>query len=142
MGGIAEVVERGVEQLLGRAGGPLHFRLLVMPLAVTFLAIRAGRRDAREGRPAFLWGMASRPGERARLLRSAAKDIGRVVVVALVLDITYQIMVFHTVYPGQLLVVAMALAILPYVLVRGPVTRLSRHLARGRAARADRGGGS
>ena len=127
---IHEVLSRGVEQLLGRAGGPLHFRLLFMPLVVTFLAVRAGLRDAREGQPAFLWALLTAPAERRRLLRSAARDVGRVFLMAVVLDTTYQLVVLRAFYPVQLLIVAVACALVPYVVIRGPVTRLTRGLYR------------
>jgi hypothetical protein len=51
---ILEALSRSVEQLLGRANGPLNFRLLMMPTVVTVLAIRAHLRDVREGKPVFL----------------------------------------------------------------------------------------
>ena len=44
-------------------------------------------------------------------------------VVAVVLDVTYQVIVFGWVYPLQTLLVSVVLAIVPYVLIRGPVTR-------------------
>jgi len=58
------------------------------------------------------------------------KDIGRVFVIAVVLDTTYQLVVFRWIYPIQLLIVAVACAVVPYVLVRGPITRLARLLYR------------
>ena len=119
-----------MEQLLGRLSGPLNFRLVVMPTVVTLLALRADRRDAREGRPAFLGAFIKDPAERRRLFRSALKDIGRVFIVAIVLDTAYQLIVFHWVYPGQLLTVAIVCAVVPYVLVRGPITRIARLLHR------------
>lgn len=128
MDNLLELFYQGVEQLLGRAGGPLHFRLFVMPLVVTFLAVRAGLKDAREGRPAFLWAFLTNPAERRCLLRSALKDVGRIFIVAVVLDTTYQLAVLHAFYPVQLLIIAVGCAIVPYVLIRGPVTRLTRGL--------------
>jgi len=130
---ILEMLSRGVEQLLGRASGPLHFRLFMMPTVVTILAVRAGLRDAREGQPAFLWAILRNPAERRRLSRSMLKDIGRVFIVALVLDTTYQLIILRSFYPVQLLIVAVACAIVPYVLIRGPVTRLTRILYQNKA---------
>lgn len=130
MEGIQDVLKHFVEQLLGRLSGPLNFRLVVMPTVVTLLALRADRRDAREGRPAFLGAFIKDPVERRRLFRSALKDIGRVFIVAIVLDTAYQLIVFHWVYPGQLLTVAIVCAVVPYVLVRGPITRIARLLHR------------
>jgi hypothetical protein len=34
--------------------------------------------------------------------------------------------VLHTVYPGELLLTALLLAVLPYVLLRGPINRIAR----------------
>jgi hypothetical protein len=118
------------EHLLGRFSGPLNFRLVVMPTVVTLLALRADWKDAREGRPAFLGAFITDPVERRRLFRLAVKDIGRIFIVAIVLDTAYQLMVFRWVYPGEVLVVAVVCAIVPYVLVRGPITRIARRLYR------------
>jgi hypothetical protein len=60
----------------------------------------------------------------------ALKDTGRIFIVAIVLDTAYQLMIFRWVYPGEVLVVAVVCAIVPYVLVRGPITRLARLLNR------------
>jgi len=48
-----EMLSRGIRQLLGRVGGPLHSRLVMMPIVVTVLAVRAGLRGACEGLAAF-----------------------------------------------------------------------------------------
>ena len=120
-----QMLSRGVDHLIGRFSGPLNFRLFVMPLVVTVLAIRAGLRDAREGQPPYLWGLVLKRRERVRLFRSGLKDVGKVFIVAVLLDTGYQIFVLRAFYPGQAIIVALACAIVPYVLVRGPVTRLA-----------------
>lgn len=135
MDAILDRVSRGVEQLLGRAGGPLHLRLVLMPTVVTILAIRAGLRDAREGRPAFPGGIFTNPAERRRNLRSGLSDIGKIIIVAVVLDTTYQLVVLRGFYPGQLFILVVACTIVPYVVIRGPVTRLTRGLYRNQAGR-------
>ena len=130
---ILQMLSQRVDHLLGRASGPLNFRLLVMPTVVTILAIRADRRDAREGRPAFLGAFLTNSIERRRLFRSAVKDVGRIFIVAIVLDTAYQLFVLRAFYLGEALVVAVACAVVPYVLVRGPITRLARLLFRKKA---------
>ena len=124
-----EIISRGVEQLLGRASGPLQFRLVVMPTVVTLLAIRAGLRDARAGEPAFLWGIITNPAERRKRLLAGWKDITRIFIVAIVLDTVYQVMVLRAFYVVQALIVAVACAIVPYVLFRGSITIVARALA-------------
>ena len=46
--------------------------------------------------------------------------------VAFVLDVVYQWIALRWVYPGEAFLVSIILAIVPYVLVRGPVNRLAR----------------
>jgi hypothetical protein len=50
--------------------------------------------------------------------------VGRVFLLAVVLDVVYQIIVRRFVYPGETIIVAFILAIVPYLIVRGLVTRL------------------
>jgi hypothetical protein len=42
------------------------------------------------------------------------------------MDVIYQWIVQRWIYPGETLIVAMALAVIPYLLLRGPVNRLAR----------------
>lgn len=114
---------RGAEQLIGRASGPLHFRLLVMPTVVAILTVRAGLRDAREGQPAFLWAILTNPGNRRRLFHSVVNDIGKIFIVATILDTAYQILFLRAFYIAQMFIVAVACSMVPYVLIREPITR-------------------
>jgi hypothetical protein len=104
----------------------LHLRLVIMPIVVTILAIRAGLRDAREERPVLMGEILTSPARRRRLVRSGLKDIGRIVIVAIVLDTVYQLIALRAFYVVQALIVAVACAIVPYVLLRGPIARLAR----------------
>jgi hypothetical protein len=70
MDAIVDARSRGVEQLLGRAGGPLHMRLITTPFVAIVFPIRAGLRDAREGQAPFLWKFFTNPAEGQRLVRS------------------------------------------------------------------------
>jgi hypothetical protein len=130
MNGLIEMLTTRAEHLLGRAAGPLNFRLLIMPLVVTFFAVRAAMRDARQGQPPFFRTFLTRPAERARLVRSGLTDVGKIFVVALVLDTTYQILVLRAFYLGELLIVAVASAILPYLVVRSAASPLMRRVYR------------
>jgi len=137
MNTILEMLSHRGEDLVGRLGGPLNFRLIVMPLVVTTMAIRAHLRDVRQGKPVFLWAFLKDPAERRRLFRSGLKDFGKVFIVACVLDTVYQTWVLKSFYPAEMLVVAVVCAIVPYFLVRGPITRIV-HLLRHKSARPAR----
>ena len=131
MDNILNALNRAVDELLGRASGPMHLRLIMQPAMATFFAIRAGLRDARENQSPFLWTFLTEPGERKRLAISVWKDIGKVFVIALILDTVYQIIALHQFRILQTLLVAVILAVVPYVLIRGPVTRIARARRRG-----------
>jgi hypothetical protein len=119
-----EYLSRVWEQLAGRLEGPFVFRFVLQPLVATILAIRAGVADAQDHRAPYLWSLLSDPVERPQLIRDGWKDVTRVFVFGIVMDVLYQLIVFRWVYPLQSLLVASVLAIMPYVLIRGPVTRL------------------
>jgi hypothetical protein len=119
-------LSRFLPDLVGRITGPMSFRLILQPTVATVLAIRAGMQDARAGRPLYGWSIATDAGHRVEFLKAGWKDVAKVYVLAIVLDVVYQFIVFRWVYPIQSLVVAFLLAFLPYLLVRGPVNRLMR----------------
>ncbi len=118
------------DMLIGRIDGPLTFRLIFQPTVAAILASRAGLKDAREGRAPYLWSVFTNPAHRRDLLREGWKDIGKVFIIAVVLDVIYALIVHRWIFPGQALLVGIVLAIVPYLLIRGPVTRIMRRLSR------------
>lgn len=121
-----ELIARGWDGLAARIGGPMTFRLILQPLMAALLALRAGLKDAREGRPAYLWTVLTDPAQRAELLHEGWKSIARVFFLAVIMDLIYQWIMQHWIYPLETLVVAILLAVVPYVLLRGPVNRIAR----------------
>jgi hypothetical protein len=129
-----DIFTRFSQDLIGRLTGPLSFRFILQPVMSTIFAIRDGVQDAREGKPAYLWSLFTDPSHRRAQLREMWASVGRVALFALAMDLIYQIIVFHEVYLGEALVTSIVLAIVPYVLLRGPVNRIARHWMRGRIA--------
>ena len=125
------------QMLIGRVEGPLTMRLVLQPAVASFLALRAGLKDAREGRPPYLWSAFSSPVQRRDLLQQGWKNVRTVFLMAVGLDVVYQVIVYRWVYPGQAVVVATVLAIVPYVLVRGPITRLASRAGKSSRDRQD-----
>src|SRR4051812_22929071 len=102
-----EFFARVWEMLIGRADGPFNFRLLVQPTVAAIMAVRAGLRDARVKRPPFVfWAIFINADARHDLPRQGWKDVGKVFLVAIVLDVIYDVIVYRWVYPGQALIVA------------------------------------
>lgn len=60
------------------------------------------------------------------MLQSGWKDVGKVFMFAILMDVVYQLIVVRWVYPVELLIIAIVLAILPYLLIRGPLSRMWR----------------
>jgi len=119
------MIARISHNLVERVTGPMHFRLLLQPGMATFFAIRDGLKDARECRPPYFWGVFTDKGERESMLKNGWKSIGKVFILAIVLDVVYQLIEHRwTVYPGEAVLVAIILAIVPYLLIRGPVNRI------------------
>jgi hypothetical protein len=114
----------------GRIGGPMTFRLIVQPAVSAFFAIRAGVKDCREGRVPYGWVILTDPLKRGSHLREGWKDVIQVFIVAIAIDFVYQIMELRWFYPEEALIVAALLALLPYLLIRGPANRIARHWLR------------
>jgi hypothetical protein len=124
--GVEEMFSRGWDELIARDSGFLHVRLLLQPLVASILAVRSGLNDAGEGRPVFFWTLTLQPAQRLSLLKDLWKDVGKLFLVACVLDVVYQLLVLHWVYPVQTVIVATVLAILPYLVIRGLANRLGQ----------------
>lgn len=75
-----------------------------------------------------IWSLLFQPSLRPDLLRSGWKDVRKVFILAVILDVIYEIIVFHWVYPVQELLVAAILALVPDVVIRGITARIASGL--------------
>ena len=121
-----EILSRIFENLIDRVSGPMKFRLILQPLMATIFAIRNGLKDAKEGRPPYFWGLFTHPEQRLDMLRDGWKRVGKVFLMAIIIDLVYQWIVSRRFYPFEALLVAIILAFIPYLLIRGPVDRIAR----------------
>ena len=121
-----ESLVRFANNMIERVSGPMHFRLLMQPFMATVFAVIAGRADAKAGKTPYFWGLLSDPAHRRVMLKDGWKDVGKVFTLAILLDVVYQFIVEKFVYPLEAITVAFLLAIVPYLLVRGLVTRITR----------------
>ncbi len=123
-----DIFTRFFEHLVGRAelDAPMKFRLILQPVMAVIAAVRSGLKDAKSGKPPYFWALFTDSAHRAAMLRDGWKSIGRVFILGIVMDVIYQIIVFRRFYPVEAITVAAILAIVPYLLLRGPVTRIAR----------------
>jgi hypothetical protein len=116
--------QRMWSDLIDRPSGPMAFRFILQPLVAAIIAIRDGLHDVRTGRSPYLWTILGRPKERVALLREGLDATARIILLGLAMDVIYQVMVFKMFYPVEALIIAILLAFLPYLLIRGLVVRV------------------
>lgn len=131
-----DLLARIWHNLISRPTGPLSLRFILQPVIAILLAVRSGLKDYRAGKSAYFWAIFGEPAHRRELLRDGWKSIGKIFIAAVVLDCIYQVLELHWIYPGEALVIAVVLAIIPYLLVRGPVNRIATAIGRRSPARA------
>jgi len=116
--------------MLARPGGPMTFRFILQPAMAAVMALRDGVKDARLGRRPYLWallrGVRGPEGRRGRLWEGIVST-ARILILGVVMDVIYQAIVLKTLYPAQAAVIAILLAFVPYVVLRGPFHRIARY---------------
>jgi len=121
-----EVQKRLWTDILERPGGPMTFRFILQPSMAAIAALYDGITDAREGRPPYLRALVSGPEEHSEYLREALISTGRIILLGLGMDAIYQATVLGRFYPGEMVIVALLLAFVPYLILRGPFARIAR----------------
>jgi hypothetical protein len=117
------------DDMLERPGGPMTFRFILQPAMAIIAALRDGVRVARTGRRPSVWALihgVRDPGGRSVRLWEGIISTARIIILGVVMDAVYQRMVLNTFYPGQAAVIAVLLAFVPYLLLRGPIARVAR----------------
>jgi len=115
------------DMLIGRSGGPFALRFIMQPVVAMLLGIRAGRKDARAGKPLYFWSIfkADDMYDRRHILRDGWSDVWKAFSIAVALDVVYELVAFHWVYPIQALIIATVLALVPYLIFRGIANRIA-----------------
>jgi hypothetical protein len=126
-----EAFQRFWHDLVERPDGPMRFRFVLQPLMAAVVAIHDGRKDARIGRSPYFMTVLRNPQERVGRLREGLNATARIILLGLAMDVIYQLLVLKTFYPNEALVVALLLAFVPYLIIRGLVLRVARSRIRG-----------
>jgi hypothetical protein len=119
-----DVLGRIWRDIAERPGGPMTFRFILQPCMAALAAFHDGAKDARLNRSPYLWTVLTDRDESAGRLREGVIATARIILLGLVMDGIYQAVVLKTFYPGETVFVAILLAFLPYVMLRGPFARL------------------
>jgi hypothetical protein len=119
-----ELFAREWENLADRVSGPMWFRLVMQPVMASIFAVIDALSDAREGKPGYFWAVITRRNQRLELLNEGWSSVAKIFLMAMIIDAVYQWIVQKWIYPGEIAIVAFLLAVVPYVLIRGPVNRI------------------
>jgi hypothetical protein len=122
----ADVLERIWRNMLDRTGGPMTFRFFLQPIMVLIAALYDGVKDARAGRSYYLRTILTDPAKRAGRLHEGLIATARVILLGLCMDVIYQFIEFDAFHPAEAVIIALLLAFVPYVLLRGPIARIAR----------------
>src|SRR5947209_12216914 len=125
MPNLREILIETWSMLIGRVDGPLTLRLILQPLVASFFAVRAGMKDAEQGHSPYFWRVWGHAPTRRELIREGWKQVRNFFIGAVVVDVVYQFIEYRWVYPGQAVVVAVVLAIIPYIIMRGVSNRVA-----------------
>lgn len=124
---MGDFINNFLEAIGIRHQGPMSFRLILQPVMSLIYAFIAGFKDAKSGKEPFLFNsliLGKGNESRKELMKDLWKDVGKVFILALVMEVIFEIIVFKVVHPVEVLKVGFFLAIVPYLLFRGPVARI------------------
>src|SRR5271163_3816354 len=121
----AEVRDRVWHDLLERPSHLFRFRFILQPVMAGIAALHDGIADAKNGRAPYLWALVTRSSHWFGLLEEGVISTARVLLLGLVIDTIYQFIVLRAFYPAEAAIVAIALAFIPYLLLRGPIARFA-----------------
>ena len=121
-----DVQARFWRDLVDRPGGPMTFRFLLQPAMALLAALHDGIADARQGRTPYLWALITGSHHRVERLEEGLVATARILLLGFGMDAIYQAVVLKTFYPAEMAVIAVLLAFVPYLLLRGPIARIAR----------------
>ena len=117
-------VKRVWQQLIERPSEPMAFRFVLQPLMTAIAAFLDGRRDARRSRTPYFETIVSDRQKRLARLREGLNATARIITLGFAMDLIYQLIVLKRFYPVEAVIVAVFVGFVPYVALRGIVTRI------------------
>src|SRR6187397_2557590 len=108
-----EIIVRFWENLWSRPAGPMRLRFVFQPIVACVLALIMNHHD-----------------NRRELISESWADVGKLFIMACLLDLIFQLVVLRWIYPLETAVVAFILAIVPYVFIRSLSRRIVKILKR------------
>lgn len=113
------------EHIGWRLTGPGHLRFIIQPIVAIALGIRDGLQDAKAGTPPYVYDLIRNPQNRERSFKAGWASIGKPVIIAIVIDVIIQYIVFDTVYLAAAVIVGTFIMGVPYSIARGITNRIA-----------------
>ncbi|HWQ19007.1 MAG TPA: hypothetical protein VN455_04460 [Methanotrichaceae archaeon] len=104
--------------IIARIAGPMSLRFVVQPLVGLLLGARDGVRDAKAGEPPFIFDLIVNRENRRIKLASLFTSLSKTIIIAVVLDLIAQYLIFDQVRITGAIAVAVIILIVPYSLAR------------------------
>ena len=117
-----------LEELPQRFTGPGRLRFVLQPILAIVLGIRGGLAGAKVGNPPYLLGLLLGAGRRKELLRTGAEAIGTLLTMGIILDVVFQLIIYHSVHPGAAVMIGPILICFPYALSRALTASVARKI--------------
>jgi hypothetical protein len=112
------------EGIIARVAGPMSLRFVFQPLVGLMLGARDGLRDAKAGEPPFIFDLiVNRENRRAKLV-SLSKSLSKTIIIAIVLDMIAQYLIFGQVRITGAIAIAIIILIVPYSLARAITNKI------------------
>jgi hypothetical protein len=122
------------DMILARWYGPFSLRFVIQPLAAAILGLRAGLADTRDERSPYGWTIMVCRLSRRALIRQGWRDIGKIFLAALSIDVVYVALEYRWFHPGQNVLIASTVALPAYLATRSLTNRSVRLVRRLSAA--------
>lgn len=113
-----EIHRRFWADIFDRIHGPMTFRFYLQPVMAAIAALPDGIRDARSGHSSFFWSALWKRDVPTGRLWQGLIATARVVLLGISMDVIYQFKVLDRFYPGEALMMAILLALIPYFIFR------------------------
>jgi len=114
-----------LEELPRRFTGPGRFRFILQPVTAILLGLRGGFRDAKAGHPPYLFGLIFSSSHRGEFLRGGLATIRNLLAVGVIMDLGFQLVLYHSAHPGAALLVGPLFICLPYAVSRALTARFA-----------------
>ncbi len=121
-----ETQERLWSDVIDRSNGPMTFRFFLQPIMAAIAALHDGLKDARSANDPYLRTILLDPAKRTARLGEGLFSTARIILLGFAMDAIYQWRVFDSFFPVEAVIITLILAVLPYLILRGLITRIAR----------------